>query len=355
MTDYDPFERGPQPVGTRSFTWRDGARERSLPVDVWYPATDQYQGQDLDDATKDRFKTLPDSPEVTQDAVKDAEAASGSFPMVIFSHGFAGERRQSTHLCTHLASHGFVVAGMDHVGNTTADMLAAAGTPPDPDLIRTFMADRPADASFVIDRMLAGDSGLTVDPERIGISGHSFGGWTSLMTTASDARIRAVLPLAPAGGRSAIKTEGIEVDLAGEINMDWKRSVPVLYLLAEFDSLLPLDGMRELFDRTGEPRSAVVLLNSDHFHFCDRVAEVHDLFKTMGEMLMDKAGDASAVLENMKPSAELCPGDHAYALTCGLGLAHFDAHLRDNADAAAVVDGDLTELMASRGIAVDVF
>ena len=56
--------------------------------------------------------------------MRDATPAPGGpFPGVVFSHGMAGHRRQSTFLCTHLASHGFVVASPDHVGNTLPEML----------------------------------------------------------------------------------------------------------------------------------------------------------------------------------------------------------------------------------------
>jgi len=34
---------------------------------------------------------------------------------------FGGHRRQSTFFCTHLASHGYVVAAADHTGNTTLE------------------------------------------------------------------------------------------------------------------------------------------------------------------------------------------------------------------------------------------
>ena len=164
MAKYDPFERGPHPVGARAFEWRDETRDRALPIEVWYPASEAHRGQDQDDATRDRYQPLPIAPEVTQDAVRDAEALTGRFPLVVFSHGFGGERRQSTHFTTHLASHGYVVVAMDHVGNTTADMMESAGAAPDPDMIGRFMSDRPVDASFVIDRVLAGDPRFQSQP-----------------------------------------------------------------------------------------------------------------------------------------------------------------------------------------------
>jgi hypothetical protein len=63
----------------------------------------------------------------------------------------------------------------------------------------------------------------------------------------------------------------------------------------------------------------------------------------------------NAMFETMKTSAELCPGAHAYALTCGLGLAHMDAHLSQNPDAAALLKQDLVRVMSARGVAIELF
>ncbi|MBT3867883.1 MAG: hypothetical protein HOF19_08210, partial [Gammaproteobacteria bacterium] len=174
MSEYNPYTRGPYPVGTRQFNWTDTERNHSLPVDVWYPATKAYEGKDLDPATQDRYEMVPGMGEAVQQAVKDAEAESGQRALVVFSHGFGGERRQSTFLCCHLASHGYVVAAMDHVGNTTANMISGEGAAGDPEVIERFVQSRPCDVSFVIDQMLAGESGLEIIPEQIGMSGHSF-------------------------------------------------------------------------------------------------------------------------------------------------------------------------------------
>jgi dienelactone hydrolase len=368
MPAYDPFQRGTRPVGVQSFDVTDKSRARTLPVEFWYPASDAHLGEDLDPDRQDRFQPTPIAPEARQAAVRDATAREGRFPLVIFSHGYGGERRQTTHFCTHLASHGFAVASMDHVGNTTVDTFQAAldaqagAELPDPaQTIQRFIDERPPDASRVIDRVLAGVGAVEIDAERIGMTGHSFGGWTTLATAGRDARIRAALPLAPAGG--SIPSGGLSDfgDASGanpleqRLALDWSREIPTLYLLAEFDTLLPLDGMRELVARTPQPRRAIVLRNSDHFHFCDDVERVHDMFKMMGPMLEAAGGlgsspDAKAIFDAMKSSAELCPGEHAYAMIRGLGLAHFDAHLRQNADAAEVLSGDLTALLSQRGI-----
>ena len=45
MSVYDPFLRGDDPVGVRTFEVTDASRERTLPVEFWYPAADAHRGQ----------------------------------------------------------------------------------------------------------------------------------------------------------------------------------------------------------------------------------------------------------------------------------------------------------------------
>ena len=52
-TKYDPFARGPFPVGVRTQELNDGSRQRKLPIEFWYPVTDNYKGQDLDRETQE--------------------------------------------------------------------------------------------------------------------------------------------------------------------------------------------------------------------------------------------------------------------------------------------------------------
>ena len=349
---YDPFARGLYPVGARSHSIVDGARHRPLSVELWYPATDAARGRDLDPATRDSYELLPGFPPVWQEALRNAPPRTGRHPLILFSHGFGGHRRQSTFFCTHLASHGYVVAAVDHTGNTIHDMmqlmLQLAGGAPLPDfgnLLDDFIAFRPDDIVFLLDAVLRDldpEIAALIDPERIGMTGHSFGGWTTLKIAGREPRIRAALPLAPAGGWTHMPAEPLQRSL----DFDWPRPVPTTYLVAERDSLLPLRGMRELYDRTPGDKRLFVLLNADHMHFCDRVEEVHEMFRAM-----PPPGAFAEVAQHTPPISELVPGEHGYQFVRGLGLAHFDAVLRGNPAAKAVLDRAVVEL-AARGIPV---
>src|SRR5205809_6882283 len=95
---------------------------------------------------------------------------------------------------------------------------------------------------FVIDHMLKNPDFNT---DQVGLVGHSFGGWTVLVTPEVDQRIRAVVALAPCG--SSTPRPGI---LKPTLTFDWGRNVPTLYLAAEYDVPIPLDGLYELIERT---------------------------------------------------------------------------------------------------------
>jgi predicted dienelactone hydrolase len=347
LAQYDPFERGSLPVGVRTLHLQRGPRP--LPVEVWYPATDEHAGRDVDPTTRDTFEVLPGLPPGWQDAVRDATPRPGRHPLIAFSHGYGGHRRQSTFLCTHLASRGHVVAAVDHTGNTILDVMQAVLTlqtggqvPASQSVLAEYIAVRPADVSFMLDRVLA-DLGGLVDAERIGMTGHSFGGWTTLATTGRDRRIRAALPLAPAGGASPLPV----APLRAALDFAWAREVPTLFVVAERDTLLPLPGMRELLDRTQSAKRMVVIRNADHMHFCDRVEEVHEMFRLMPH------DPVFAPLQRLVPPiAELCPGAHAHLAIRALAVAHMDAHLRGLEPAARWLAGDVPAALRARGVEV---
>ena len=362
---YDPFIRGPFPVGVRTQEIIDSSRQRKLPVEFWYPSTDEYKGHDLDKKTQDRYRLFS---RVNQEAVRDVPLREECFPLIMFSHGLSGHRRQTTHFCCHLASHGYIIASPDHLGSTIWDTLESymknkkgVSLEEMRASVKRSSIDRPLDIAFLIDNILNGKTWIpqdSIDAERIGMTGHSFGGWTTLVVTSRDNRIRVALPLAPGGGRAPhnqhILGQG-DSDLLEPIHNFWNRDVPTLYLAAEKDTLLPLPTILNLYKRTPEPKRMIVLNNAGHFHFTDRIEEIHDFFRTQFATMGGDNPRIKALAESMIPASELHPSKGAYDYLRGVGLAHLDAYLMEKAGAKEFLASELKLLLAEREIDVSIF
>jgi len=292
---FDPFEPGPFSVSTRSGLAIDRDRDdRQLPFEVWYP-----KGGGVE-----------------------------RLPLVLYGHASGGHRRESSFLCIHLASHGFVVAAADHTGNTAADFVArakgiAAGeavTTAESDArMRQIIADRVPDLRFLLNEMLQrapADVSERIDRERVGLIGLSFGGWAALSTLEVDDRFGAVLALAPAGNSKPLP--GI---IPATLTFAWKREVPALFLVAERDRFTPLPGQYELFARTPSQKTMFILRGADHQHFADQI---------------DEPG--------------FCSPEHAHLFTRGLGLGHFEAVLKGTSAAARFMTDDPAARLKERGV-----
>lgn len=348
----DPFLRGPHPVGVVSRELADPGRNgRRIAVEVWYPAEGVHSGQDLARATQDEYPLFGGF-SVAQEAVRDARPRAGAPRCcALFSHGFAGHRRQSTFFCTHLASHGYVVVAPDHAGNTMLDIMNLAlslGPSQMPaaseSLLGGYVFDRPRDLGLCLDSVASGEfeaaAGAVDLSVGVAVTGHSFGGWTSLVMAARDPRVRAVLPMAPAGGPGPLWALALE----RELTMEFAPGVETLYLVAQRDTLLPLAGIEQMYLRTPDPARILVLENADHMHFCDRVERSHEFFRNMPQ-----AGPFAAIAKRTPPMAELVPGRQGHLFANGLGLAFLDAVLKRDEAARAFLRDPVAEL-GSRGV-----
>ena len=207
------------PVDESRFeTW--GQQSRMLPLEIWYPSTGEggrvnrisdmvgevpalispllqlVYGDELD-----RFWNGPTV------ALRDAEILEeeGPFPVILFSHGFMGIRYQNYTLAEYLASHGFVLASVEHYGN------AVFINPPGPSIIpfdllstASSLGDRVEDVAFIFRELeqMNRNSGSrwkgVFDLERFAVSGHSFGGLTSLVSGVDHDFVKAIAPMNPA-------------------------------------------------------------------------------------------------------------------------------------------------------------
>jgi dienelactone hydrolase len=324
MAEYDPFARGRFRVGVRTIQALDTLRNRLFACEVWYPAAAQHAGQDLAPATQDFFTDPPAGAPRRQMAVRNAAAQPGTYPLLIFSHSSGGRRRQSTFLCTHLSSHGYVVAALDHSELVAPELARREGETAEQKTARAdaWIAGRVPDVRFLLDYLLesaAWDSEARLDPARIGIVGHSFGGWTALASPEVDLRISAVVALAPGG--SSHPPPNI---IPAKLTFRWGRDVPTLYLVAENDTALPLAGMYELFDRTQATKHMVILRRADHGHFADEVEQ----------------------------QAGLCSSEQAHLFVRGLTLSHMDAALKRQQRAQHFWAAAVAAELAGRGVDV---
>jgi hypothetical protein len=170
--------------------------------------------------------------------------------------------------------------------------------------------------------------------------GHSFGGWTALATVDVQRNIRAVVALAPAGASK--RKPGI---LPVELSFAWGRDVPTLYLVAENDACLPLDGMYELLEKTPATKQMVILRRADHMHFMDNVEELHETVRTMPSV-----GEFARIQQDMRPITELCSEEQAHLFIRGLTLCHMDAWLRGHEEARRFWIGDIKAELEKRGV-----
>lgn len=322
MPDYDPCSRGSYIVGVRTNQARDTARNRLFPCELWYPAGERHAGQDLTKETQDAF-LAPGNSQRYQSAVRDAHPRAGNYPLILFSHHSGGNRRAATFLCTHLCSHGYLVAALDHSEIVASELARKTGETEQEKLARwdAVIASRVPDLRFLLDYVLealATDPHLEIDMSRIGAVGHSFGAWTVLAVNEVESRIRAAVALAPGGTRNP--RPGI---LPVKLEFKWGRDIPTLFIVAENDACLPLAGMYETFERVPATKHLAVLRRADHMHFMDNVEEMHEAGRTM-----PGPPELAAIQKDMLPISELCSGEHAQRFVRGLTLAHFDAFLK---------------------------
>lgn len=177
-------EAGPYPVGVTSLELAAGNK-----VEVWYPAiegttgTDSYDMRDFIPEAISALLTA-DVPAVYEySAGRDAGAATGTFPVVLFSHGSSGIRFQSTFLTSHLASWGIIVASPDHWSRDLFHTLSA----PVGDR-NSSVTELLATLDLITAENVRSGSRLEgmVDAERVVAMGHSAGGGTILGASLDD-------------------------------------------------------------------------------------------------------------------------------------------------------------------------
>ena len=151
----------PFSIGQTNFTIQDSNRNRPIKTEVWYPTRDTSK---FNIVTKYPFLLPPTS--------KDAEIIKGTYPLILLSHGTGGNGISLMWLACELASNGYIVAAVDHYGNTYDNKIPE-------NFVKAW--DRPQDISFLLSHLLEeSDFKTKIDKSKIGMLGFSLGGYTSI-------------------------------------------------------------------------------------------------------------------------------------------------------------------------------
>ncbi|RPK80434.1 MULTISPECIES: hypothetical protein [Streptomyces] len=235
-----PAPSGRFPVGTEVLEWSarpdgtgPGDERRTLVTQLWYPAgrsapdarrapylgRTEAEARTVSSALADYVGVpgflLDSLPRSRSHAVPGAPVADdgGRFPVVVFSPGLGGVRTQNTAWAEELASHGYVVAGVDHPYDSAAVVLSDGRTlrtevsatgdrAKDEALAEGWTRTRAADLRAVLSRLERLDCGEVVGPlagrldtGRAAAAGHSLGGAAALQAARQDRRFDAVVDL----------------------------------------------------------------------------------------------------------------------------------------------------------------
>ena len=192
---------------------------RPISIQVWYPTHDTSGtpiaytwGNDVYPIVTGTWPSL-----FNYNPLQDASIASqpGGFPLVIYSTGLSGAAPLQSDMTELLASHGFIVIGMDYTNEMAASLCGPgycySGPFPNVADNKKNLITRVADVKFVIDEMLSRNNNIPegnifagkINPEQIGHTGFSFGsptgialaGGISVLNIQPDLRIKAIMTM----------------------------------------------------------------------------------------------------------------------------------------------------------------
>ena len=237
-----PSPSGLYPVGTRLYELTDESRRelysgreeaRRFMIQIWYPSeadTSNEQSPWMANAGiyAPAIATYIDMPAYFLDhlalvkvpAYKESDVARAdrAFPVILFSHGWNGFNAQNTSQALELASHGYVVVGIQHtygavitvfpdgtIANNNPSALASDDAPVEEyEVIAHKLSDQWAgDLGFTLSFLEGQNKDLgspfhqKLNLSLVGAYGHSTGGGAAIQFCGTDLRCKAVLGLDP--------------------------------------------------------------------------------------------------------------------------------------------------------------
>jgi dienelactone hydrolase len=237
-----PVPSGPEAIGTITFELTDPERAetygpspggvRRLVAQVWYPALPATDAEPVIwsedwDILAPGMSDLLGLPSWFLDHTRFTEShsfpsapiAPGTFPVVVYSHGWTGFRTIAINQIESLVSHGFMVVAVDHTYGAVATRFEdgevaeydPAALPEEEDVTEDVYIEAGQnlvevftdDLVTVVNALEEGPEGPfgptaeSADASRLGVYGHSTGGGAAVSFCLQDERCDAVLGLDP--------------------------------------------------------------------------------------------------------------------------------------------------------------
>lgn len=262
--------------------------ERSLTLEVWYPAASSAQKATYINETRSGQVF-----EVQADASRDASIADADtdFPVIVISHGYTGYRTLMFYLGEHLASHGYVVAAIDHTDSTNKDVNFAENPYSGfPSTLLNRSRDQVLTLNSISENTFFKES---VDASKAGVIGYSMGGYGAVSTVggcyAFNDQTAATFTGTQDPKAAALIKEALNTCAGGKASSEealpaWKAAlalapwggqhqlfdvqslnnvkVPVLYVAGDNDDISGYDGIKWLFDNTGSKESKLLTIKN---------------------------------------------------------------------------------------------
>lgn len=146
-----------------------GTGPRPVRTTIWYPSSGGPQKELINDSNQlvTPQEIFPSGP---------FSETSQNYPLIILSHGASGNAAQMIWFGYYLASRGYIVAAINHIGTPAEERNFTIPTMSD-----FFMWERPRDIITVLNKLLADPVLSTkIDQQRIGAAGYSLGGSTAI-------------------------------------------------------------------------------------------------------------------------------------------------------------------------------
>ncbi|MCE2993131.1 MAG: alpha/beta hydrolase family protein [Alphaproteobacteria bacterium] len=275
-------------VGTEEITFLSQSSGRNIVAEIYYPGTCKIDNKQVKHGIWLRENYLKAKCDIDD---------TKKYPLILFSHGFQGDRFGNSWFAEGLVSQGYIVAMVDHASNTSYESSDL--------FVYTSMWQRPIDISELLTYMLQDSKwNKVVDEEKIAVSGFSLGGttalwlsgiksdkdkfhhvmdakysrwddwpeyaksqarlvdWSKAENSYKDERVKAVVSIAPDLGE------------AFSINGLTKADVPVLIVIGDKDVVTPKKHNADFYAQHIPKAKLFVIKDAEHFTFMNKCSAI---------------------------------------------------------------------------------